>query len=607
MTKNRIVWWIRTDLRLHDNVALAAALELKPEVLYPVWTWDPHYVYHARVSPNRWRFLLDCQRDLSTSIEGKTAGKNGLLVMRGNPVACLHQAFKDWKITHLVFEQDTDTYAMLRDKKVMDMAESVGVKVIVKLGRTLYDPEALTRLNNGKAIYNISAVQKFGAQIGEIPRPLEAPKSIPSAGDTTLHLERDETVEMNPDLNAIQRKDGTDSVTCYERMDGPNGTFAVPTMEELNMKDAPGPHRGGEAEALRSLTSYLADKKQTATFEKPKTNPGVFLPPETTLLSPHLHFGSLSIRKFYWDVMDVVKAYGSGASTPPTSLEGQLLFRDMYFAAQYATDHYEQTRGNPHCRYIPWKLGNTYDRDGKVTGYDTSDKQANLWFERWKTGQTGFPWIDAIMRQLARDGWIHHLARHSVACFLTRGHCYISWERGADVFEELLIDHETACNVGNWQWLSCTAFFSQFYRVYSPVAFGKKWDKTGALIREYVPELKDVPEKFIYEPWKMSIVDQKAAGVVIGQTYPKPMLDVSEQAKIALAGMKASYAAKIYGDDPRVLDGSAKRAIEGDPSPANKNDMPRKRKGEQGSIDLFAKKKTKSEPKEEHEDNEQDN
>lgn len=303
--------------------------------------------------------------------------------------------------------------------------------------------------------------------------------------------------------------------------------------------------------------------------------------------------------------MDVVKSYGPGASKPPTSLEGQLLFRDMYFAAQYATANYEQTRGNPHCRYIPWKLANTYDDRGKVNGYDKSDAQAEEWFQRWRHGRTGFPWIDAIMRQLARDGWIHHLARHSVACFLTRGHCYISWERGADVFEELLIDHETACNVGNWQWLSCTAFFSQFFRVYSPVAFGKKNDKSGGLIREYVPELRDVPDKYIYEPWKMSKADQKAANVAIGGTgegsYPKPMLDVQEDAKVALAGMKASYAAKIYGDDKRVVTGAAKKIIEGEQDSGS-----RKRKGEQGLMEKFAKK-TRVEPEEEDEDNEQNN
>lgn len=273
MAGARVVWWIRTDLRLHDNLALSAALDLKPDVLYPIWTWDPHYVYHSRVSPNRWRFLLDCQTDLSESIREKTDGKNGLLVLRGNPETCLHQALESWKITHLVFEKDTDTYGMKRDKRVIAMAESLGVKVITKLGRTLYDPEKLTSLNHGKSIYNISAVQKLGPQTGKIPRPIDAPEHLPAAGDTKLELGKDEKIQTNPDLNVNQRLSGTNEVTCFDRIDGPHGSFAVPTMEELNMKPPSSPHRGGEIRAREALAAYMDDKKKTATFEKPKTNP----------------------------------------------------------------------------------------------------------------------------------------------------------------------------------------------------------------------------------------------------------------------------------------------------------------------------------------------
>lgn len=191
----------------------------------------------------------------------------------------------------------------------------------------------------------------------------------------------------------------------------------------------------------------------------------------------------------------------------------------------------------------------------------------------------------------------------------------------ATVFEELLIDHETACNVGNWQWLSCSAFFSQFYRVYSPVAFGKKWDKTGALIREYVPELRDVPEKYIYEPWKMPKADQKAARIIIGGDgpghYPKPIFDAQEQAKKSLAGMKASYAAKIFGNDSRVESGVARDAIESS-NPEQGTDgqeRVRKRAGEQRSIEGFMggnRKKSRTDkrresPAEEDENNEQMN
>ncbi|BFZ55037.1 hypothetical protein PYCC9005_002075 [Savitreella phatthalungensis] len=571
----RVAYWFRTDLRLHDQPALDAALKLKPEVLYPIWTWDPHYIFSARVGPNRWQFLLDCQQDLDKSIRDKTGGNNGLIVLRGNPLTCLEQVLKDWKISHLVFERDTDLYGAKRDKRATDMAESLGVKVISVTGRTLWDPEAMLNENQGKAIYSISAVERCGPNVGKIPRPLEAPKTLPKAGDLKFGLDKDSDVKAHPDMNLIDRKSkNTDKVTCYNEMAGPDGKFSVVTMDEMDIAPATSRHRGGETRALKTLQDYLNDAKKTAEFEKPKTNPGVFNPPETTLLSPHLHFGSLGIRQFYWGVKDVVAKYKGTASKPPASLEGQLLFRDMYFHAQHATSNYDRVEGNEHCHYMAWKLPTTFDKEGNANGYDKSAAtngdetfgkgriSAEEQFVRWSTGHTGFPWIDAIMRQLIRDGWIHHLARHSVACFLTRGQCWISWERGADVFERYLLDHEPACNAGNWQWLSCSAFFTSYFRVYSPVAFGKKWDPSGNLIREFCPELKDVPDKFIYEPWKLSAGDQKKYGVVIGKDYPKPMLDLSVASKTCLEAMKKSYALKIMGNDKRVASGEAREMLQ---------------------------------------------
>ena len=341
-------------------------------------------------------------------------------------------------------------------------------------------------------------------------------------------------------------------------------------MEELGLKKATTPHRGGEANALRILDDVINTRDYTATFEKPKTAPTAFAPQSTTLLSPYLHFGSLSCREFYWRVQDVVENYKGKASQPPVSLTGQLLFRDMYFGAQAKLGFsFGQTVGNSHCRFIPWHLrSNVDEKSGLVTGEYTVDSgEAEEWLRRWKNARTGFPWIDAIMRQLQEHGWIHHLCRHAVACFLTRGGCYIDWERGAEVFEELLIDHESACNIGNWQWLSCSAFYSQFYRCYSPIAFPKKTDKEGNFVRHFVPELKDFPSKYIYEPWKAPIQDQMKAGCVIKgdgtdtetdgmKVYPKPMFDFAERRNICIEGVKSAYHVKLYGNDPKVKDGT---------------------------------------------------
>lgn len=385
-----------------------------------------------------------------------------------------------------------------------------------------------------------------------------------------------------PDLNAGSRVG--EEKTYASSLAGPNGDFSVPTFAEIGLKPATTPHRGGETRALAQLKKVTDDTEYTAKFSKPATAPTAFEPAATTLLSPHLHFGSLSVREFWWRVDEAIKKFkGSGKSSIPTNLPGQLLFRDMYFAAQAALGHtFTTTVTNPKCRFVPWHLPSALDPSTNLpTGtYIVDSDKAEAWFRRWRSGTTGFPWIDALMRQLHAEGWIHHLGRHAVACFLTRGGCYVDWHRGADVFTELLIDHEPACNAGNWQWLSCTAFFAQFYRCYSPIAFPRKWDKNGDFVRRYVPELKDYGEKYIYEPWRAPIADQKKWGCVVkgggieegGEernaraaglaVYPKPMFDFAERRETCIQGMKKAYAVGLYGDDKRVLDGSWRALFE---------------------------------------------
>ncbi|PBP28602.1 cryptochrome-2 [Diplocarpon rosae] len=562
MVKPRVIYWFRTDLRLHDSPALKAALDLNPEAFWPIWTWDPHYVYRARVGTNRWQFLIDCQNDVSKSIT-KINKKSKLFLMREAPQTLFPKLFKVWDVTHLVFEKDTDAYARDRDREIMRAAKEAGVEVIMRSGRTLWDSDELVKKNRGKPTMSISQVQAAGPKVGPIPRPIPAPKSIPDPGNTSLEFEPYQP-EQDPDLNSKSRETQDKS---YENIAGPHGDFAAPTLEELGFPAATTPHRGGETIALKALDALIANEKYTATFEKPNTAPTAFSPQSTTLLSPHLHFGSLSIREFYWRVQDVVDSFKGKASQPPVSLTGQLLFRDMYFGAQAELGYlFGQTMYNSHCRFIPWHLPSKVDHGTKlVTGeYHIDSPQAEEWFQRWKNGMTGFPWIDALMRQLRQEGWIHHLGRHAVACFLTRGGCYISWERGAEVFEELLLDHETACNAGNWQWLSCTAFFAQFFRCYSPVAFPQKWDKNGDFVRRYVPELKKLNKKFIYEPWKAPIADQRTAEVSVrgnGKVkeegvYPKPMFDFAERRTVCLDGMKEAYKVGLYGDHEAVVDGT---------------------------------------------------
>uniref|UniRef100_A0A6S9LDJ6 Cryptochrome/DNA photolyase FAD-binding domain-containing protein n=1 Tax=Heterosigma akashiwo TaxID=2829 RepID=A0A6S9LDJ6_HETAK len=261
-----------------------------------------------------------------------------------------------------------------------------------------------------------------------------------------------------------------------------------------------------------------------AGFEKPKTSPNS-LEPSTTVLSPYLKFGCLSPRLFYHRVQEIYDAFPKHAS-PPVSLHGQLLWREFFYLCGYTVPNFGKMEGNPICKQVPWAEG----------------PEAEARLAAWAGARTGYPWIDAAMTQLRQEGWLHHLARHAVACFLTRGDLWVSWERGAAVFDRLLLDADWSLNSANWMWLSCSSFFYQYFRCYSPVAFGKKTDPDGEYIKKYLPQLRNFPKKYIYEPWLAPKSMQESCGCVIGVDYPEPIVDHSIISKENMAKMKQAYA-----------------------------------------------------------------
>lgn len=146
------------------------------------------------------------------------------------------------------------------------------------------------------------------------------------------------------------------------------------------------------------------------------------------------------------------------------------------------------------------------------------------------------------MSQLRTEGWMHHLARHLVACFLTRGDLWVSWELGRDVFEKYLVDADWSINNFSWHWLSCSAFFHQYFRCYGPTTFFKKTDPEGAYIRKHLPILNKYPDKYIYEPWMAPSHVQEAAGCIVGKDYPGRIVDHAKVNKINMGKMKKAFA-----------------------------------------------------------------
>eukprot|EP00878_Enallax_costatus_P020725 GHUV01021916.1.p1 GENE.GHUV01021916.1~~GHUV01021916.1.p1 ORF type:complete len:400 (+),score=98.18 GHUV01021916.1:1271-2470(+) len=336
----------------------------------------------ARVGVNRYNFLLESLSDLDQSL--RLRGSR-LLVLRGKPQEVFPRIFQQWQINQLCFEVDVEPYAKSRDATIAQLAAAAGVTVSSHVSHTLYDTEQLIAQNNGKVPVTMQSFTKLIDKVGDPQAALLAPAIIPPPGPF------DELV-------------------------------SVPTLAEVGFTQAPTTiFKGGESQALARLEDYLRDTKWVCGFEKPQTDPSAFLRPATTVLSPYLKFGCLSPRLFHQQLLAIYRVAKGQHSKPPVSLRGQLLWREFFYTAGSNTPNFDVMAGNPLAKQIPWDTNPVY-------------------LAAWKEGRTGYPWIDAAMRQLAEWGWMHHLARHSVACFLTRGDLYVSWEEGKAVFEELLID-----------------------------------------------------------------------------------------------------------------------------------------------------------------------
>lgn len=228
------------------------------------------------------------------------------------------------------------------------------------------------------------------------------------------------------------------------------------------------------------------------------------------------------------------------------SLEGQLLWREFYHCHGHANPYFDKMEESPTCLQVDWRWHTIPEKEEDMTD---DDKLARSQFEAWKEGRTGFPWIDAIMIQLKEEGWMHHLARHSVACFLTGRpvHFVGAWPRGVPRAPD-----RSRLEPERWQ----LALAEQQLLLHCllprvlPIAFGKKWDPEGKFIKKYIPALKKFPAKYIYEPWKAPLTLQHAAGCRIGKDYPSPIVAHKEAMGRCLEGMKRSYANGQYGVPP---------------------------------------------------------
>ncbi len=199
----------------------------------------------------------------------------------------------------------------------------------------------------------------------------------------------------------------------------------------------------------------------------------------------------------------------------------ELIWRDFYFAILHHFPHVRRGAFRREYDAIAWENDETL-------------------YAAWCAGQTGYPFIDAAMRQLATLGWMHNRARMAVASFLVKD-LLIDWRWGERWFMQMLIDGDPAANNGGWQWSAGTGTdAAPYFRIFNPVAQGQKFDPDGVYVRRWAPELRTVPDKYIHEPWRMARSEQLCAGCIIGQDYPAPIVDHAQARERALAAYKAT-------------------------------------------------------------------
>jgi deoxyribodipyrimidine photo-lyase len=232
----------------------------------------------------------------------------------------------------------------------------------------------------------------------------------------------------------------------------------------------------------------------------------------TSRLSPHLHFGEISAAQVWHGITAKTR-------TGAEPYLRQLGWRDFSFNLILTA---------PDFADVNWR------RDFDAFPWQPDDKALRA----WQKGQTGYPIVDAGMRQLWATGWMHNRVRMITASFLIK-HLMQDWRRGEEWFWDTLVDADLANNAAGWQWTAGSgADASPYYRIFAPVTQGEKFDADGSYVRRWVPELAKLPAKFIHKPWEAPPLLLAEAGVTLGKTYPRPMVDHAEARARALAAFK---------------------------------------------------------------------
>lgn len=463
MPDSPAIVWFRRDLRLADNPALATARKRGGPVV-PLFIWSPDEDGWPPGSATRWwlhRSLASLANDLS-GLDSR------LIIRRGSALQMLEEVADEMKATAVFWNRCYEPALTARDSQIKSALRTRGLEVESFNSGLLFEPWTITT-STGTPFQVFTPYWRKCLAQGEPARPLPRPRQIaaPSRWPDSLPLEG---LELNPHIR-------WDAGLEFAWTPGESGA-------------------GGELKRFlkTGLGGYSVER------DRPDHS-------GTSGLSPHLHFGEIGPRQIWQAVRKLA------GDMPPPQAERlsepwlrQLVWREF---AHHLLYHFPQTPNAPlreqYSRF-PWE----HDQSG---------------LRAWQRGKTGYPYIDAGMRQLWGTGWMHNRVRMAVASFLVKD-LLIPWQEGAKWFWDTLVDADLANNTLGWQWVAgCGADAAPFFRIFNPISQGEKFDPQGTYVRQWVPELARLDAEWIHKPWEAPGDVLTAAGIKLDGTYPRPIVD----------------------------------------------------------------------------------
>ncbi|WP_408872501.1 cryptochrome/photolyase family protein [Gluconobacter roseus] len=467
--------WFRDDLRMADHPALHEAAASGRPLICLYVIDDVTPALHPLGAAVRW-WLHGALAELRGQLE-KHGGT--LLTLSGSAEKLVPQLAKQTDAASVHWHHRLHERERAQDDRIRQALEQQGCEVKAHWGTVLVDPETVQTKQG--SFYKVCGSFWKALQTQAVPEPLDAPHklsfhAIPKSMMSDARLNEEDLCPHAPDWAEGFRK----------------------TWEP------------GEAEGQEHLQDFLKD----AVADYPRGRDRV-AEEGTSRLSPYLASGAVSPRQV-WAALQKHGAHTEG----PRIFLSELGWREF---ARYTLYHLPK---------LPFENLNF-----KFSGMHWRKSAADL--KAWQRGQTGVPIVDAGMRQLWQTGWMHNRARMIVGSFLTK-HLLIDWKEGDAWFRDTLVDADFANNAMNWQWVAGTGIeATPFFRIFNPTRQAEKFDPDGDYIRQWVPELRRVSGKALFEPWAAKDEELEKAGVRLGKSYPRPIVDLKEGRDRALQAFRS--------------------------------------------------------------------